>query len=265
MPRLVVARQRGVDALAGGPLAAKVGGPLLLTEPASLDGATQAELTRVLPTGGTVYVLGGYAAISQRVRAQLQALGYVVHALAGRIRFDTAVAIAGALGSPSTVFEATGLNFPDALSAGPVAALNHGAILLTDGSKQNPATASYLAAHPGAHLAVGGPACQADPSATCVAGANRYATSAMLASDYPSPQATGVATGLNFPDALAAGPDMAAHGGPLLLVAPSGAMPSPVSAQLAREAPTVATGYIYGGTAAVSPGVGSELDREISG
>jgi hypothetical protein len=43
-------------------LAAKVGGPLLLTEPASLDGATQAELTRVLTTGGAVYVVGGIGA-----------------------------------------------------------------------------------------------------------------------------------------------------------------------------------------------------------
>ena len=37
------------DALSGGPLAAKVGGPLLLTATGSLDPAVKAEIVRVLP------------------------------------------------------------------------------------------------------------------------------------------------------------------------------------------------------------------------
>src|SRR6202043_3498136 len=52
------------DALAGGPLAAKVHGPLLLTDPAALPAATRAEIMRVLPSGGNVYILGGVSAVS---------------------------------------------------------------------------------------------------------------------------------------------------------------------------------------------------------
>ena len=42
------------DALAGGPLAAKVGGPLLLTPPSGLDPTVQAEIVRVAAAGSTV-------------------------------------------------------------------------------------------------------------------------------------------------------------------------------------------------------------------
>ncbi len=46
------------DALAGTPLAVAVGGPLLLSPPADLDPVVAAEISRVLPAGATVYLLG---------------------------------------------------------------------------------------------------------------------------------------------------------------------------------------------------------------
>ncbi|HEY5050477.1 MAG TPA: cell wall-binding repeat-containing protein, partial [Acidothermaceae bacterium] len=122
------------DALAGVPLAAKVGGPLLLTSSTSLSAAVRAEIIRVLPAGGPVYILGGTSAVSAAVATTITGLGFVVHRLAGANRFATAVAVAGALGNPTTVFEATGLNFPDALAGGPAAIEAGAAILLTNGS-----------------------------------------------------------------------------------------------------------------------------------
>ena len=59
------------DALAGGPLAAKVGGPLLLTSSGALDDAVKAEIQRVAPKGSTVYILGGSAAIATGVEATI--------------------------------------------------------------------------------------------------------------------------------------------------------------------------------------------------
>src|SRR5438105_5079473 len=47
------------DALAGGPLAAKVHGPLLLTSSAALDTSVKTEIARVAVAGATVYILGG--------------------------------------------------------------------------------------------------------------------------------------------------------------------------------------------------------------
>jgi hypothetical protein len=146
------------DALAGGPLAAHVGGPLLLTEPTGLDPATQAEIVRVAPAGSTVYILGGPSAVASSVDPILTGLGYKVQRVFGADRYATAVAVAGVLGNPATVFEATGINFPDALSGGPAAVANTAAILLTDGAVQAPATAAYLVAHASMRYALGGPA-----------------------------------------------------------------------------------------------------------
>jgi hypothetical protein len=111
------------DALAGGPLAAAVHGPMLLTEgapvSASLDPSTQTEIQRVLPAGGTVYILGGDLALSPNIDTTLGNLGYNVVREAGTDEYATAVDIAQQLGNPSTIFEATGLSFYDALSAVP--------------------------------------------------------------------------------------------------------------------------------------------------
>ena len=52
------------DALAGAPLAAAKGGPLLLTARDALDGRVEAELGRALPPSSTVYLLGGTGALS---------------------------------------------------------------------------------------------------------------------------------------------------------------------------------------------------------
>src|SRR5450432_4692281 len=104
------------DALAGVPLPARVGAPLLLTASSSLDPTVRAEIVRLLPAGATVYILGGTAAVSPAVQTTITGLGFTVQRIAGADRFATAVAVAVALGQPTTVFEATGLNFPDAVA-----------------------------------------------------------------------------------------------------------------------------------------------------
>ncbi|MGH9072287.1 MAG: cell wall-binding repeat-containing protein, partial [Acidimicrobiales bacterium] len=217
------------DALAGVPLAAAKSGPLLLTGSASLDPATKAEIQRVLPKGGTVYMLGGDAALAPSVATHLSGLGYVAVRLSGSTRFGTAVAIAGALGNPSHVFEVTGTNFPDAISAGPAAIAVKGAILLTNGSNQDITTFNYLHAHTSDFReTVGGPAASADPGAVAVVGANRSETAAALAAkSFPSPKVVGIATGLAFPDALSGGALIGSEGGPMLLVTPG--LPVPAS------------------------------------
>ena len=249
------------DALAGGPLAASKGGPLLLTPPTGLTSGVSAEITRVLPKGDTVYILGGTAGISSSVDSQLTSMGYSPKRLAGSDRYGTAVAIADAMGDPTNVIEVSGLNFPDGLSAGAAAGQINACVLLTNGTSQASATASYLQAHPGGqHVAVGGAATQADPKAVGIAGQDRYQTAAMVASAFfqSGPMDAGFASGLAFPDALSGGANMGSRGGPLLLVPSSGPLPSPVSQYLAGTS-SIVGGFIYGGTAAVGADVQSEL------
>jgi hypothetical protein len=251
------------DALAGGPLAAKVGGPLLLTPPSGLDPAVQAEIVRVAAAGSTVYILGGPSAISATVDTKLTGLGFVPKRIAGTSRFGTAVAVADQMGDPTTVFEATGLNFPDALAGGPAAIKSGGVILLTNGATQSTETAAYLAAHPGGtHYALGGPAAKADPAATALVGDDRFWTSVDVAEQFfPTATTVGAATGLNFPDALAAGSDLAAKGAPLLLVPGTGALPDAIATELfSRSFSGSSTNVIlFGGTASVSDDMASQV------
>ncbi|MGH9059954.1 MAG: cell wall-binding repeat-containing protein, partial [Acidimicrobiales bacterium] len=179
------------DALAGTPLAVAKDAPILLTTSATLSPATLAEIQRVLPTGGTVYLLGGTSALSAGVATTLTSAGFTVKRLSGPNRFGTAVAIAHALGDPSTVLRADGTGVPDALSAGAAAAHVSGAVLLTNEDHMAGATAAYLSAHPGDTLeAIGGPAHTADPSAPSLVGADRYGTSVKVASHYFTDPAT---------------------------------------------------------------------------
>jgi hypothetical protein len=259
------------DALAGGPLAAAQNGPLLITAGASsssqIDPRVLAEVQRVLPGGGTVYVLGGPLALSPGIDATLQGSGYVVQRIQGANQYATAVAIAEQLGNPATIFEATGLDFADALSAVPAAIASHGAILLTQGATQSPETAGYLLAHPTAQrYAIGGPlaAAGADPGAVPIFGSDLYSTSIAVATTFFANAANyGIATGLDYPDALAGGVFMATGGrsGAMLLVDPQLPLQDAFVANLADFSGT--QGYIFGGPLAVPNAVVSAIETAV--
>ena len=256
------------DALAGTPLAVAKHAPLLLTPSAALESSVLAEIQRVLPPGGTVYLLGGSAALDPSIETQLKGLGYTVVRYAAFTRYGTAAVIADqGLGNPATVFEATGLDFADALSGGAGAAAAHAAILLTAGSVQAPETASYLAAHPGdARDALGGPAAAADPAATPYVGIDRFDTGAKVATAFfTHPTVVGIASGLAFPDALSGGANIGAKGGPLVLAEPTGSLPPSVATYLTSNAATIGSAFVYGGTAAVGDDVLGHVQRAISG
>jgi len=251
------------DALAGTPLAAAKRAPLLLTPPSGLTPTVSAEISRAAPTGSTVYVLGGDAALSSSIDGQIQTLGDNPQRVAGSDRFATAVAIAGALGDPKVILEASGLDFPDALSAGAAASKVAGAVLLTAARSQAPETAAYLDTHTGdTRTAVGGPAAAADPSAFPLIGSDRYATAVMVAQHFfPSPSMLGFASGLAFPDALSGGANIGEQGGPMLLVPACGSLPAALSSYLKSVHLSVTGGSLYGGPLAVGDDVLSQLDE----
>jgi len=95
-------------------------------------------------------------------------------------------------------------------------------------------------------------------------GADRFATSAAIvqASYSPGVPVAYIATGLNFPDALAGGAAAAKAGGPLLLVRPD-LIPTQISAELTRLTP--ASIVVLGGTGAVSDAVLASLQTYTTG
>ncbi|MFK5633645.1 cell wall-binding repeat-containing protein [Ornithinimicrobium sp. LYQ103] len=120
------------DALAGSAPAARDGSPVLLTTPGGLPSVVADELSRLQPT--RVVVLGGPVAVEDVVLGQVaDAAGVTPERIAGDDRYSTAAALSAAFfPRADRVFLATGADFPDALSAGPVAGLDGVPILLTN-------------------------------------------------------------------------------------------------------------------------------------
>jgi putative cell wall-binding protein len=253
------------DALAGAPAAAAGPGPVLLVDRDGIPDPTAQELGRL--GAHRIVVLGGPTAVSTAVEAQLEAYtrGSVTR-LAGDDRFATAAAVSRATFAPgaAVVHIAAGNNFPDALAA----SARGQPLLLVEANAIPAPTASELSRlQPRNVNILGGPdvisgevehqlQSFASDSVTRTAGIDRYHTAAdVSASSYqPGTEAVFLATGLNYPDALAGAVMAARASGPLLLV-PGTCLPEAANAEIDRLDP--ARLVILGGPDAVSPAVES--------
>ena len=265
------------DALAGAAAAGLTGGPVLLVTKDGIPASTAAELTRLRP--GTIAVLGGSGVISDAVVAGLW--GYAtsgVTRLAGENRYATAAAISAATYAPGVpvVYLATGLDFPDAL-AGAAAAGSEGApMLLVSGSGVPPATAFELTRLQPARIVLFGSVTSvsdavlealsgfAPGGAVRVGGTDRYSTAAAIsaAAHAPGVLVAYIATGLNFPDALAGAAVAGATDGPLLLVTQN-TLPAATAVELGRLDPGRIV--ILGGSGVVGDAVQNQLPYLIGG
>ena len=244
------------DALAGTPLAADRNAPVLLTGGDSLHPAADEEIQRILAPGGTVYLLGGTAAISDGVASSLTADGYQVVRLAGDSRITD---------DPATVMLADGIGFADALVAGPAADAADGVVVLTDGSRTHPAVDAYLAANADAEVVtVGATATTAYPGRRAVGGQDPVDTAVAVANEwFPTASVVGVARVDVFADALAGGAHIAQRGGPVLL-STSSSLSTPTGDHLRGVADIVEDAVLYGGTAALSTTVADQVRDAIS-
>jgi putative cell wall-binding protein len=198
--------------------------------------------------------------------------------LAGANRTATAAAIAAqAFGtSAPVVYVATQADYPDALAGGPAAAVTEGPILLVSQNEIPAVTAAALTSlQPGRIVVLGGTAVVSqavqnqlgqftDGPVTRLSGTDRYGTAAAISEEV---FATGnvqayIATGVNFPDALAGGAAAAADRSPVLLVRPN-AIPPQTAAELERLNPENIV--VLGGTSAVSQAVFDELAQYTDG
>lgn len=253
------------DGLAGGPAAAQAAGPILLVTRDAIPQPTRDELSRVTP--GRIVVLGGALSISDGVVAGLQQYtsGSITR-IAGGDRYETAAALSAATFSPgvSDVYVANGARFPDALAGGPPAGHARGPLLLVQGDAVPASTASELSRLKPARIVVlggsqvvsDGVVAQLQSDASTVArvqGTDRYGTSVAVADAFsPGVPVVYLATGLDFPDALAGGVPGALAPGPILLVSKN-CVPAVVNQAIDRLAPGRIV--ILGGSTAIGPDV----------
>lgn len=255
------------DAQAGTPLAIQKNAPMLLSEPAFLNPATEAEINRILDPGETVYLLGGTAALSGLISARVVALGYQAIRFGGVNRFETAAIIADlGLGNPHTLLAANGLDFPDSVVAGAAAVAAGGAaIILTAGTSMPSQTQAYLDSRTDDPeiIAIGGGASFLFPGRESLVGANRYETAVAVAERFfLTPSVVGVATGANFADGLTGGAIVGRADigpGPMLLT-DGASLPSNVATYLSANTGTITAGVIFGGTGAVSQNVEDQIN-----
>ncbi|QKJ18231.1 cell wall-binding repeat-containing protein [Microbacterium hominis] len=196
--------------------------------------------------------------------------------IGGADRFATAAMISEQAfpTGADTVFVANGLNFPDALAGGPAAAAAGGPVLLVAATGAVPAaTVAELSRLQPMHIKVlGGPAAVSDEVMTALsvhlptdgtgtierlAGGDRYATAASISAATFTPENTTrvfLASGENFPDALA-GAAIAANGGAPVLLTAAGSLPASTAAEIARLQPDEV--IVLGGSVVVSDAVAS--------
>ncbi len=275
------------DALSAAALAGAVEGPLLLVKPDSVPPEVLSTLHSLGVNG--VYIVGGANVVSNNVKAALEADGFNVIRISGSDRYATAAAVAAevkyVMGPrySNRVFVATGLNFPDALAASPWSYASTIPVLLTKTSSLPAATASAIQNGGTSGVWVVGSetvvtagvasAIDALPGIgqpRRLAGATRYETAVAVANESTGADIApelhwhepGLATGLNFPDALAGGAALGAWGSPLLLTTTTG-LPSATSATLGANKADVYRISVMGGTNVVSDGVMSAAAQVI--
>lgn len=265
------------DALGGAALAGAYDGPILLTSKTYLPYQVADEIERL--GASDAIILGSTAAVGAPVESALKSTLGAAHVrrLQGVDRYSTAVAVAEAtidrLGAAydGTAFVATGENFPDALGASPLAASSNWPIYLTAADALTGVSRTSMDTHGvtdalilGSNAAVsagvetslntllGGTA-----HTTRLQGANRYETAAVIA-QYGVDHVYGlgwnfvaIATGENYPDALAGGV-LQGQSGSVMLLTPSLSLHPAVAAKLVAEKDTITEVRYLGSTNAVA-------------
>jgi hypothetical protein len=153
------------DALAAGAAGAQVGGPVLLTQPTGLPASTANELLRLQPR--RIVVVGSAAVVPDAVMTELQKYSSQVVRAAGPDRYQTSLAImrdSRAAGAGGVVALSTGMDYPDALAAGPMVGASGGSlVLIKPGNPLAPLAAEEIVrTDPSQVVAIGSAAVVAD-------------------------------------------------------------------------------------------------------
>lgn len=264
------------DALSGSVLAYKLNAPVLLV------GGTDRDMQKVIDymksnmdTSGTVYILGGTGVIGSAAENKIISAGFgSIIRLGGTDKYGTAVKIAESLnaheGTPIVLV--SGDNYPDALSISSEAAEMGMPILLVrkDGmsdvaqneiSKIKPSTI-YAIGLEGviSDNVLNKAASIANSSAIRIGGTDRYKTSIEISKYFGlSGHGVCIATGNDFPDALAGSVYAANHNVPIIL---AGSSLSDDTVNCLKSM-NITGAVIFGGEGAVNKVIEGQLSQSI--
>ncbi|UWG96981.1 cell wall-binding repeat-containing protein [Dehalobacter sp. DCM] len=259
------------DALAGAVLANSAvvgGGPLLLTHSKTLRPEVLQEMKRL--NTSKVFILGGTGAISADVESALKANGISTVRIKGSNRYETAANIAiTSVENSSRAFLASGQVFADALSISSYAAANGIPLLLTDTKKVPTETLNALKKMGVTEITlIGGESAiskdiatqlqAASYNVTRISDLDRYKTNVAILNTLPfNKDKIIVATGDNFPDALAGSVLAARNNNPILLVPKdeNKLLNTPTASYINTNRSSVSSFYLLGGWDVINPKV----------
>lgn len=248
---VIASGENFADALSGGPLANISDAPLLLMNSSSVSNV-QNELNRLGVK--KVYVLGGDSSISKKDEFKIthdknNKLREVIR-LDGKNRYETSMKIYNEFtkfgGSSEKPILVNGHSFADALSAGPLAAKEKRAVVLTDGHN----LMKPLSKTDSKNIIIGGyTSMDRSFSGGRYSGKNRYDTAAEVAKAFHNPKNVMISSGETYPDGLASITLYKKYEAPLLLTRRD-SLPS-VDKNYIKDK-SIDNIYIVGGTSSVS-------------
>ncbi|MDR2999095.1 MAG: cell wall-binding repeat-containing protein [Microbacterium sp.] len=224
------------DALSASAIAAKNEASMLLSPANGLPAAVSNEIKRLGPT--RVVLMGGEGVLSSALAKQVAALvpGSKIDRYGGADRYATSRAVVESGGASAEVLLATGLDFPDALSAAAAGSINKTPVLMVNGRSgaMDAATLATIKKIGATKITIVGgtgvvsagieqQAKQQGLAVTRLSGADRYQTNVAVNSRYFPTTALKalIASGADFPDALSASALAGRWGVPLLLSQPT--------------------------------------------
>lgn len=275
------------DALSGASFAGAMDAPILLVGDQVADKCAEelpeAVADEIARLGATsAYILGGEEAIAPMVAADVESIiGTDSVRFAGEDRYETACVVAsetvGVLGDgwDGTAFATTGLNWPDALAAAPLAAYAGYPVFLAGPDGMSPETEACMddLGVTGTIVLGGTVAMPLSVSSQMAAlgiteidrvgGDTRYETAALI-SEYGvndlgmSYDTLGISTGVKFPDALSAGAALGQEGFTMMLT-PGTYLHPATEAAIEASAEDISQIRYAGGPNAVSAAVRTSI------
>ncbi|HEY8909549.1 MAG TPA: cell wall-binding repeat-containing protein [Desulfosporosinus sp.] len=234
---IIVSGNNFPDALSVSVLAKKLNAPILLVDSTvAHSSAALSFITDKLSKTGIIHIIGGTGIISDAFKTELNRLGfYNLDRIGGYDRYDTNTLIAQKLvaAQNTPIVIASGESFPDALSISSIASSYGYPILLTAKGSLSPGIKRYISSvQPSIVYIVGGTGVVSDAVQTSIqaltpatvtrlAGTDRFDTSEKILSTFSlTPKTVYIASGMNFPDALAGSALASVTGDPIVLVDP---------------------------------------------
>lgn len=221
------------DSLSVTPLAKKYNAPILLNTHDSLLPQVSSEIDRL--QAKHVILVGGIGALSSEVEDAIKAKGLDTVRLSGPTRYDTAISIANEVGNNGEIIITTGTDFSDGLSAAPMAAKYGIPIILVPKDTVLNAVKNYLVNNQITKTIVLGDTdvisdnvANQFPGVKRITGKNKFERNINIINQFSNDikfSKVCIASGDNFPDALAGTAYCALNSEPIVLVSNKGVLP----------------------------------------